>query len=103
MEEASRHWGLEWSGARFARVVGRPSAMFLRLYPSCRHVVAGPAACDVNWHIHPPPPQHAFLLLSLPSPHLTLTSHADADADALALRFFLRISVASTVYWDVYA
>jgi hypothetical protein len=67
---------LEWSGARFARVVGRPSAMFLSLtrvvvtwWRVLLHVMRMPQ------HIHPHPShcaacarQHAFLLLSSPSP-----------------------------------
>lgn len=66
--------GVEWS--TFCSRGGPSECNVFEPHPRCRHVVAGPAACDANATTHPSasPPcacarQHAFLLLlSSPSP-----------------------------------
>lgn len=65
---------MEWS--TFCSHGGPSECNVFEPHPRCRHVVAGPAACDANATTHPSasPPcacarQHAFLLLlSSPSP-----------------------------------
>lgn len=115
--------GVEWS--TFCSRGGPSECNVFEPHPRCRHVVAGPAACDANATTHPSAPLPLRRLraaarvppafLPLPHPHHALQAqarrplffifhllsfrftihHADADAVAGLVMGFFSIPVAS--------